>query len=239
MNKTIIDWTDFSWNPITGCTKISPGCKNCYAEKTAKWLKGMNMEKYKNCFKLTCHPSSLKEPLKMKKGKEIFVCSMSDILHKDVPDSFIKSVFTTMRLAAQHQFQVLTKRSERLYEMRNDLDWQNNIWMGVTVENADYLYRIDHLRATGAAIKFLSIEPLIGPLPNIDLMGIDWVIVGGESGKMARSMKEEWVLDIRDQCLDAGIPFFFKQWNYINGRKNGCLLEGRIWDQMPEVKVEG
>lgn len=239
MNKTTIDWTDFSWNPITGCTKISPGCKNCYAEKTAKWLQGMNKEKYRNCFELTCHPSLLKEPLKMKKGKEIFVCSMSDILHKDVSKSFIKSVFRTMGMAPQHQFQVLTKRSERLYEMRNELDWRDNIWMGVTVENADYLYRIDHLRATGAAIKFLSIEPLLGPLPKIDLTGINWVITGGESGPGARHMKKEWVIDIRDQCIDAGIPFFFKQWSYVNGKKNGCLLEDKIWDQMPNIKVPG
>ncbi len=239
MHTNIIDWTEFSWNPVTGCTKKSPGCKNCYAEKITKWLKGMGQKKYKNGFKLTCHPSLLKEPLKIKKGREIFVCSMSDLFHKDVPDSFIEEVFLTMRTASQHQFQVLTKRSERLYDMRAILDWLDNIWMGVTVENEDYLYRIDHLRATGAAIKFLSIEPLLGPMPEMDLSDIDWIIVGGESGKRARPMKEEWVLDIRDQCVAAGIPLFFKQWHYINGKKNGCLLEGKIWDQMPEIKVPG
>lgn len=233
MQKSTIDWTEYSWNPITGCTKISPGCKNCYAKKVAKWLKGMGKEKYKNGFHLTRHPDLLKEPLKTKKGREIFVCSMSDILHKDVPDPFIKLIFRTMRLAIQHRFYLLTKRSDRLYSMRDELDWQKNIWMGVTVENEDYLYRIDHLRATGAAVKFLSIEPLLGPLPNIDLTGIDWVIVGGESGKNARRMKKEWVIDIRDQCLAAGIPFFFKQWSHVNGKKKGCLLEGKVWNETP------
>ncbi|MBA3010021.1 MAG: phage Gp37/Gp68 family protein [Proteobacteria bacterium] len=234
MNKSTIDWTEYSWNPITGCTKISPGCKNCYAEKVTKWLKGMGQEKYKTGFHLTCHPTLLKEPLKIKKGREIFVCSMSDILHKDVPDPFIKSIFQTMQLAAQHRFYVLTKRSDRLYSMRDELDWQKNIWMGVTVESENYLYRIDHLRGTGAAVKFLSIEPLLGPLPNIDLTGIDWVIVGGESGREARFMKKEWVIDIRDQCIDVGIPFFFKQWSHVNGKKTGCLLEGKIWNQKPD-----
>ncbi len=233
MNKSTIDWTEYSWNPITGCNKISPGCKNCYAERVAKWLKGMKNKRYKNGFQMTCHTDLLKEPLKTKKGREIFVCSMSDILHKDVPDYFVNSIFQTMNMASQHKFYVLTKRSERLYSLRNELDWQDNIWMGVTVENKDYLYRIDHLRATAAAVKFLSIEPLLGPLPNIDLTGIDWVIVGGESGRQSRCMKQEWVIDIRDQCLAAGIPFFFKQWSHVKGKKQGCLLEGKVWNQMP------
>jgi len=238
MNKTTIDWTELSWNPVTGCTKKSPGCKHCYAEKQAKWLKGMNNKRYKNGFELTLHHDLIKEPLKTKKGKEIFVCSMSDLFHEKVPDSFIKKVFQTMHLAAQHKFFVLTKRSERLYsmEMRGDLDWRGNIWMGVTVENTDYLYRIDHLRETDAAVKFLSIEPLLAPIPDIDLSGIDWVIVGGESGPGARPMKEEWVIDIRDQCINAGVPFFFKQWGGKNKKKKGCLLEGKIWKQVPTIK---
>ena len=201
MNKTSIDWTEFSWNPITGCTKISPGCKHCYAYHIALELQEQGKPKYKNGFKPTCHPSLLREPLKWKESKRVFVNSMSDLFHKNVPDSFIMRVFWVMSLAGQHQFQILTKRSKRLYQMRNDLNWMNNIWMGVTVENEDYQYRIDHLRATGAAIKFLSIEPLLGPLPDMDLSDIDWVIVGGESGENVRHMKKEWVIQIKEQCI--------------------------------------
>ncbi len=239
MNTNIIDWSKNSWNPVSGCTRISIGCKHCYAYPIALRLQKQGNEKYKNGFSPTCHPSLLKEPLKWKKSRRVFVNSMSDLFHKEVPDAFIKSCFHTMHMAAQHQFYALTKRSERLYEMKNDLDWWDNIWMGVSVENSDYLYRIDHLRATGAAIKFLSIEPLLGPLPGIDLTDIDWVIVGGESGPGARPMKEEWVLDIRDQCLAAGVPFFFKQWGGVDREKNGCLLDGEVWDQMPDIKVPG
>ena len=239
MNTNIIDWSKHSWNPISGCTKTSTGCKNCYAYRIALELQKQGKEKYKNGFKPTCHPSLLREPLKWKKSKRVFVNSMSDLFHKAVSDSFIKKIFNTMRLAPQHQFYALTKRSERLYSMRDDLDWQDNIWMGVSVETSDFFYRIDHLRVTGAAIKFISIEPLLGPLPNIDLTDIDWVIVGGESGRGARPIKEEWVVDIRDQCIAAGVPFFFKQWGGVDKKKHGCLLEGKVWDQMPEIKVAG
>ncbi|MBA3010035.1 MAG: phage Gp37/Gp68 family protein [Desulfobacula sp.] len=239
MNTNIIDWSKNSWNPVSGCTKISTGCKHCYAYRIALDLQKSGKPKYENGFKVTLHPQLLREPLKWKEPKRVFVNSMSDLFHDAVPDLFIKSCFYTMSLAGQHQFYALTKRSERLYSMRNDLNWMNNIWMGVSVETADYLYRIDHLRATGAAIKFLSIEPLLGPLPDMDLTDINWVIVGGESGPGARPMKEEWVLDIRDQCIAAGVPFFFKQWGGVHREKNGCQLNGEVWDQMPEIKVPG
>ena len=239
MKTNIIDWSKNSWNPVSGCTKISIGCKNCYAKPIAIELQNQGKEKYKNGFEPTCHPSLLREPFKWEKSRRVFVNSMSDLFHDAVPNSFIKSCFWTMRLAGQHQFYILTKRSERLYSIKDDLDWWDNIWMGVSVETVDYLYRIDHLRATGAAIKFLSIEPLLGPIPDIDLTDIDWVIVGGESGPGARPIKEEWVLDIRDQCIDARVSFFFKQWGGVNKKKNGCLLEGKVWDQMPEIRVPG
>ena len=239
MKTNIIDWSKNSWNPVSGCTKISPGCKHCYAKRIALELQKQGKKKYKNGFTPTCHPSLLREPFKWKEPKRVFVNSMSDLFHKDVPDSFIMRVFWTMSLACQHQFYILTKRSERIYSMTNELTWMDNIWMGVSVENSDYLYRIDHLRATGAAIKFLSIEPLLGPIPDIDLTDINWVIVGGESGTGARPMREEWVLDIRDQCIAAGVPFFFKQWGGVNREKHGCLLKGKKWDQMPNIKVPG
>lgn len=233
MNNTTIEWTDLSWNPITGCTKYSLGCQNCYAEKRAKLLESWNNVRYQNGFRLTCHPDLLKKPLDMKKGKEIFVCSMSDIFHKDVTNSYISEIFQTMNKASQHQFYVLTKRSERIPELNSTLKWTKNIWLGVTLESADYLYRIDHLRQSDAHVKFLSMEPLLGEISNIDLSGIDWVILGGESGPGARPMKKEWVIDIRDQCLAAGVPFFFKQWGGKNKKKNGCLLQGEIWKQRP------
>jgi len=239
MGTNIIDWSKNSWNPVSGCTKISTGCKNCYAKRIALELQKQGKPKYENGFKTTCHPSLLREPLKWEKSKRVFVNSMSDLFHKDVSDCFIKSCFYTMRIAGQHQFYILTKRSERLYEMKDELDWWDNIWMGVSVETSNFLYRIDHLRATGAAIKFLSIEPLLGPLPDIDLTDIDWVIVGGESGPGARLMKKKWVLDIKNQCVSAGVPFFFKQWGGVNRKENGCSLNGKKWEQMPEIKVPG
>jgi len=233
MSTSKIEWTETTWNPVTGCTKVSPGCKNCYAERMTKRLKAMGQANYVNDFELTCHPHMLQKPLEWKKGKMIFVNSMSDLFHKDVPVSFIQSVFETMTTASHHQFQVLTKRSERLCEMNDEIDWRDNIWMGVSVENADYLYRVDHLRKTNAAIKFLSLEPLLGSLPNMDLSGIDWVIVGGESGPGARPIQEEWVEDIKSQCVILGVPFFFKQWGGTNKKKNGRLLKGELWSQMP------
>jgi protein gp37 len=228
-----IEWTHGTWNPLTGCTKISPGCRNCYAECMARRLKAMGSRNYRNGFTLTLHDHALDTPLQWKRPRMVFVNSMSDLFHEDVPTEFILRVFEVMRRARHHQFQVLTKRAERLSEMDSGLSWPDNVWMGVTVETADYAFRIDHLRQTGAHIKFLSLEPLLGPVPNLKLEGIDWVIVGGESGPRARAMAPEWVTDIRDQCLTANIPFFFKQWGGRNKKKAGRILEGTVWEQMP------
>jgi len=228
-----IEWTESSWNPVTGCTKISPGCANCYAERMANRLKAMGQPNYKNGFKLALHEHLLDMPLKWKKPRFIFVNSMSDLFHPNVPFDFIKRVFDIMHKAHWHCFQILTKRSERLLEFNDFLDWQPNIWMGVSVENSDYTFRLDHLRETGAKTKFVSCEPLIGSLGNIDLRKIDWVIVGGESGPNARTMKISWVLDIRDKCLNLQIPFFFKQWGGTSKKKTGRILDGRTFDEMP------
>ncbi len=228
-----IEWTESTWNPVTGCTKISPGCKHCYAERMAKRLKAMGQPNYATGFKLAVHPSTLELPLRWKKPKTIFVNSMSDLFHKDVPVHFIREVFGVMAAAHWHRFQVLTKRAERLRSLSSRLNWCPNVWMGVSVESERYISRIDDLRATNAAVKFLSLEPLLGPLANLPLEGIDWVIVGGESGPGARAMAPGWVMDIKAQCAAAGVPFFFKQWGGVQKKKTGRLLEGRTWDEMP------
>lgn len=233
-NNSSIEWTESTWNPVTGCTKISPGCKHCYAERMAKRLHAMGHQSYVNGFKLSLHERLLDLPLTWRKPQRIFVNSMSDLFHKDVPDEFILRAFDVMRRAHWHQFQVLTKRSERILELDDSLPWQPNIWMGVSVENDDYRFRIDHLRKSGAAIRFLSIEPLLGPLSALDLTDVHWAIVGGESGPGARPMDEAWVTSIRDQCLRQAVPFFFKQWGGTNKKKAGRLLEGRTWDEMPK-----
>ncbi len=230
-----IEWTESTWNPLTGCTKISPGCKHCYAERMALRLQAMGQPNYANGFKLALHESALELPLKWKKPQTIFVNSMSDLFHKDVPEEFILRTFDVMRRADWHRYQVLTKRSDRLLQLSPMLPWKPHIWMGVSVENLKYKFRIDHLRETGAAVKFLSLEPLLGPLPGLDLRGIDWVIAGGESGPGARPMDRAWVLDIRDQCVEAGVPFFFKQWGGTRKKKAGRELDGRTWDQMPAL----
>ena len=230
-----IEWTESTWNPVTGCTKTSPGCKNCYAERMALRLKAAGSPNYANGFKVTLHPHALEIPLRWKKHRTIFVNSMSDLFHKDVPFDFITKVFDVMRRASHHRFQVLTKRSDRLLELSPRLTWPRNVWMGVTVENADCSFRIENLRQTNAATKFISFEPLLGPIPDIDLDGIDWVIVGGESGPRARPMEPQWATDIRDQCLNADVPFFFKQWGGINKKKTGRILDGRIWNQTPHT----
>lgn len=231
--KSSIEWTESTWNPVTGCTKISPGCDHCYAERLALRLQAMGQPNYADGFRLTVQEHMLELPLRWKLPQVIFVNSMSDLFHKGVPAEYIQRVFDVMRRASQHRFQVLTKRSQRLARLSSGLSWQPNIWMGVSVESQEYRFRIDHLRETDAHIKFLSLEPLLGPLTNLKLEGIDWVIVGGESGPGARAMKTEWVLDIRDQCQDAGIPFFFKQWGGTNKKKTGRVLEDRTWDEMP------
>lgn len=235
MKKSRIEWTESTWNPVTGCTKISPGCLNCYAERMARRLKAMGQRNYRNGFKVTCHPHVLDVPLKWKRPQMVFVNSMSDLFHKDIPVEFILDIFSIMGQARQHQFQILTKRAERLAELSPELQWSDNIWMGVTVESADYKYRIDYLRYTGANIKFLSFEPLLEDLGELNLDEIDWVIVGGESGPGARPIKIDWVRNIREQCIARNVPFFFKQWGGRNKKKAGRLLDGRIWDEMPEV----
>lgn len=235
MSQSSIEWTESTWNPLTGCTKISPGCTHCYAERMAKRLQGMGQRRYVNGFELTLHEDVLELPLTWKKPQLVFVNSMSDMFHKDVPARFIHRAFDVMRRAYWHRFQVLTKRSERLMELSPSIDWPDNVWMGVSVESQDYAFRIDHLRKTGAGIKFLSLEPLLGPLRGLDLCGIDWVIVGGESGPGARPMEEQWVLEIKAQCRKTRVPFFFKQWGGFNKKKAGRLLQGRTWDELPEV----
>lgn len=231
--KSAIEWTGSTWNPVTGCTKVSAGCRNCYAERMARRLQAMGQPNYRNGFGVTLHPHVLDLPLTWKTPRTIFVNSMSDLFHENVPASFIREIFGVMVKAKWHRFQVLTKRSGRLLELSAVLPWTRNIWMGVTVEDGNVIDRIDHLRKMGAAVKFLSIEPLLGPLPELDLTGIDWVIVGGESGPGARYMDPSWVTDIQGQCVRAGVPFFFKQWGGTDKKKAGRILEGRTWDEMP------
>jgi len=231
--KSTIEWTEATWNPSTGCDSLSPGCENCYAERMAHRLKAMGQKKYSKGFQLTLHPDTLELPLRWKEPQTIFVNSMSDLFHHEVPLKFIQQVFSTMRLASWHQFQVLTKRSGRLLAFSDEIDWPSNVWMGVSVESEGYSARIDHLRRTGARIKFLSLEPLLGPLNALDLEGIDWVIVGGESGPGARPILPEWVTSIRDQCDQARVAFFFKQWGGVQKKRAGRVLEGRTYDELP------
>jgi protein gp37 len=229
-----IEWTDSTWNPVTGCTKISSGCKNCYAERMALRLYEMGQYRYRNKFQVTLHEDLIETPLKWRKPRVVFVNSMSDLFHKDVPLTFIQRVFDTMNRAPQHVFQILTKRSERLLELSPDLNWSPNIWMGVSIENQSAVPRVNTLRNVPSRIRFLSIEPLIGPITDIDLTGMHWVIVGGESGPRARPMKPKWVRGIRDLCLKQNVQFFFKQWGGVNKKKTGRKLDGKYWDQRPE-----
>ncbi len=233
--NSAIEWTQATWNPMTGCTKISPGCANCYAERMSYRLQAMGQPNYAAGFEIALHPNMLQLPLKWKKPQMIFVNSMSDLFHEQIPADFILQVFHVMQKAHWHTFQVLTKRSERLRELNNHLPWPSNVWMGVTVENNACCRRVADLRVTGAKTKFLSLEPLLGPLPNLDLTGINWAVIGGESGPGARVMKEEWVLDIRDKCRQSRTAFFFKQWGGINKKKAGRTLAGRTWDELPVV----
>lgn len=236
MARSSIEWTEATWNPLTGCTKISPGCKHCYAERMAKRLRGMGQPNYRNGFKLTLHPHALKIPLRWRKPRVVFVNSMSDLFHRDVPLEFIQAVFSAMSDARQHQFQVLTKRARRLAALASEIAWPRNVWMGTSVESEGYVHRIDYLRQTPAAIRFLSLEPLLGPLRNLDLTNIDWVIVGGESGPGARPMDEAWAIEIRDQCQAVGVPFFFKQWGGVRKKRAGRVLDGQTWDEMPATE---
>lgn len=231
--KSSIEWTESTWNPVTGCTKVSPGCAHCYAERMAFRLQAMGQANYINGFQVTTHEHALALPLRWRKPQTIFVNSMSDLFHEDVPLDFIRRIFAVMEEACWHRFQVLTKRSSRLAELAPLLPWPENVWMGVTVENSDCIYRIDHLRHVPSAIRFLSLEPLLSPVPNIDLSEIDWVIAGGESGPAARPMDADWIRDVQCQCREASVPFFFKQWGGTNKKKTGRLMDGRLYDDMP------
>jgi protein gp37 len=233
MKNTRIEWTETTWNPTTGCSKISEGCSNCYAERMAFRLNAMGSEKYRNNFRLTLHPELIDEPKGWKTPRTIFVNSMSDLFHELIPFEFIQKVFQTMNECPQHTFQVLTKRAQKLFEYDDRLHWTKNIWMGVTVESKLHVNRIEALRHSGALVKFLSIEPLLSEIKNLNLSGIDWVIVGGESGPGARPMKESWVLDIKAMCKDQNVPFFFKQWGGKNKKKAGRVLEGQVWNERP------
>jgi len=232
-----IEWTEKTWNPVTGCTKISAGCKNCYAERMSHRLQSMGLEKYRDGFKTTLHPDVVDAPVSWRTPLMIFVNSMSDLFHEDVPDAFIHAVFQTMQKANHHTYQILTKRPERVCRMDEDLMWLPNIWLGTSIENSRVLHRVDALKRTSAHTKFLSCEPLLGPLTDMDLEGIGWVIVGGESGPGARPMHEVWATDIRDQCVAQETPFFFKQWGGVNKKTAGRTLGGRVWDQYPERRA--
>ncbi len=232
-----IEWTDATWNPVRGCTKISPGCKHCYAETFAERFRGVLAHPFEQGFDLRLVPEALELPLRWRASRRIFVNSMSDLFHEDVPDEFIARVFDVMRRASHHQFQVLTKRASRMAQLSRTLRITDNVWMGVSIESADYTTRINDLRRVNAKVRFLSVEPLLGPIPKLNLRGIHWVIVGGESGPHARPMAIEWVRPIRDQCGRAKVPFFFKQWGGVRKHVTGRVLDGRTWNEMPDHVV--
>ena len=237
MAQSSIEWTEMTWNPTTGCTKVSSGCKFCYAEIMSKRLQAMGIEKYKDAFKIRVHEDQLSLPYTWKSSKVVFVNSMSDLFHHDIPVDFIKKVFKVMNENPNHVFQVLTKRADRLLELHKELKWTHNIWMGVSVENELFINRINFLRKTDAKVKFLSCEPLIGPLTSLNLKKIDWVIVGGERGHKSRPMDVDWVLNIQEQCAKSNVAFFFTQWGGRNKKANGRLLNGRTYDEMPDQQL--
>lgn len=234
-NLTKIEWTRASWNPVTGCDRISIGCAHCYAERMAFRLKKMGQAKYKNGFKVTTHDDVLSLPLTWKKPRLIFVNSMSDLFHKDVPPEFIHKIFEVMRKADRHIFQFLTKRSERMLELAPLLVWPENVWAGVTVESSKYYSRLEDLHQVPAAIRYVSVEPMLGPMPDFPMEGIDWIILGGESGPGARAMKKSWVVEMRNRCAQYNIPFFFKQWGGFNRQETGCMLDGKYYQEMPRL----
>ena len=236
-DRSDIEWTDATWNPVRGCQKISPGCKHCYAETFSERFRGVPGHPFEQGFDLRLVPGALDLPRRWRSGRLVFVNSMSDLFQDEVPAEFIQRAFAVMRECPQHQFQVLTKRAERLVELAPDLDWAPNVWMGVSVENEDYKWRIDLLRRVPATIRFISVEPLLGPIEKLPLKGIHWVIAGGESGPRAREMKPEWARSIRDQCVDAGVPFFFKQWGGVQRKLAGRRLDRREWNEMPATTV--
>jgi protein gp37 len=246
VKRTAIEWTEITWNPVTGCDRVSEGCDNCYALLMAKRLKAMGAVNYQQDgdprtsgpgFGVSLHPAALLQPYRWRSPKTVFVNSMSDLFHAKVPINFVGDIFDVIRETPQHTYQALTKRAHRMARVAEQLDWPNNLWMGVSVESRQVINRIDHLRATPAAVRFLSCEPLIGPLPDLNLTDIDWVIAGGESGPKARPLDPAWVTDLRDQCEAAGAAFFFKQWGGRTPKANGRLLDGRTWDLMPPRKV--
>lgn len=249
-SNSSIEWTEATWNPVAGCSILSPGCTNCYAMRLAGRLSMMGQQKYFGTTRVSggrakwngvikLDHDSLTIPKRWKVGRLIFVNSMADLFHEDVPLDFIQLVFQTMLETPQHTYQILTKRAERLETLSANMVWPKNVWMGVSVESADYLWRIDHLRRTKAAVKFLSLEPLLGPLGKINLRGIDWAIAGGESGPNCRPVDVDWIRSIRDQCLRARVAFHFKQWGGHNKKKHGRILDGRTWDELPQQKVNG
>lgn len=241
-DKSSIEWTEATWNPTTGCNRTSPGCDHCYALTLSKRLKAMGQAKYQTDgdpatsgpgFGVATHPNALGVPYGWKDGRRVFVNSMSDLFHERVPLDYIRRVFEVMVDTPRHTYQVLTKRSKRLATVAEQLDWPPNVWMGVSVEDDRYSFRARHLEATPAAVTFLSVEPMLGPVPSLGLGNVDWVIVGGESGHQARPLQAEWVLDVRDRCVDEGVAFFFKQWGGRTPKAGGRDLEGRTWDEMP------
>jgi protein gp37 len=233
--KSVIEWTDATWNPITGCTKVSLGCKHCYAERLAFRLQAMGSKRYRNGFRVSLHPEALRLPLGWTQPKRIFVNSMSDLFHEAVPEAFIRQAFDVMTKAHWHTFQILTKRARRLLTLAPRLTWPANVWQGVSVENARYVWRVDCLQHVPATVRFLSVEPLLGPIPRLPLTGIHWVIVGGESGPRHRPIDPAWVREIREQCAMVGTPFFFKQWGGLTPKSGGRLLDGREWNEMPQL----
>jgi protein gp37 len=235
-DKSAIEWTEATWNPVTGCTKVSPGCDNCYAETFAERWRGIPGHAYENGFDLTLRPERLEQPLRWRRPRMIFVNSMSDLFHERVPLTFIKRVFETMAAADRHTFQVLTKRPGRMTSVLEQIQPAPlpNVWLGTSIELDKFAWRVNHVRRTPAAVRFLSCEPLLGPLPSLKLDGIDWVIVGGESGAHARPMDPQWAANLRDRCIEEGVAFFFKQWGGRTAKSGGRELDGRTWDEMPE-----
>lgn len=233
-----IEWTETTWNPVTGCTKISQGCKHCYADRMSRRLQAMGVPKYRDGFAVAVHSQALRDPLRWRKPRLVFVNSMSDLFHQAVPTVFVEAVFAVMNAAPQHTFQVLTKRPSRVQSLNSRLHWTPNIWLGTSIESDDWLGRLDYLRETGAHTKFLSLEPLLGPLSGLTLDGVDWVIAGGESGPGARPMHADWVRHIRDRCVDSDVPFFFKQWGGVFKKRTGRTLDGRVWDEFPKSQAD-
>lgn len=233
--ETAIEWTESTWNPVTGCSEVSPGCAHCYAKTFAERWRGIAGHPYEQGFDLRLWPTRLDYPVKWKRPRMIFVNSMSDLFHEDIPFEYVKRVFAVMHEASHHTFQILTKRHERLSELAPLLDWPPNVWMGVSIENKRWVLRADHLREVPAAVRFISAEPLLGPLTGLDLMGVDWLIAGGESGPRHRPVHADWIRGLREDCHKKGVAFFFKQWGGIRAKSGGRLLDGREWNEMPRV----